>query len=435
MLLNWDANVYWNRTDQQQTKVYHNAAASGSSAIICGAGVAGNNITGCVGDLRGYVLDTVGFDVNNTSRAVSGNWRHAVTIGGDAFNDKVDVTDSHGNSNVTTPGGQRTVSGAFLQYKLNYGSWVEMIAAGRYDNYHLEGLGTTSEGDRFSPKFTLGVTPIPGVTPYVTYAEGYRSPALTETIIDGAHVTGSTLGATSPPFFRCPDGNIGFFCFKPNPNLRPEVGKTKEAGINLKFDDVLAPGATFRGKANVFRNDLDDYIELTGTGAFSPGIGFNFYQYQNVPHAHIEGVEFETMYDAGFWFTGVAGSFQRGVNETTNVGLVTVVPRKITTTVGARFLDRKLTVTLWWVNAEANRDIPATYLPGTDYNLVNLFVGYSPTPDILAGVGIDNLFNEYYRPYAVPASTATDAQRDTLWAAPAPGVTFKGSVKIRFGAS
>lgn len=435
-LFNWDANVYWNRTDQKQVKIYHNAAASGSSALLCGTGVAGNNITGCVGDQRGYVLDTVGFDVNNTSRFESGNWRHAVTIGGDLFNDNVNVTDPHGNSNVTTPSGERTVGGAFLQYKLNYATWFEMIAAGRYDSYQLSGLNTTSSGDRFSPKITVGVTPVPGVTPYVTYAEGYRAPALTETIIDGAHVTGSTLGATSPPFFRCPDGNIGFFCFKPNPDLRPEVGKTKEAGLNLKFDNVLMPGATFRGKFNVFRNDIDDYIELTATGRYSAILGgYEFYQYQNVPRAHIEGVEFETMYDTGDWFAGVAGSFQRGVNEKTGLGLVSVFPRKITTTVGARFLERKLVVTMWWVNAEANTNIPTNYLPATDYNLVNLYVGYSPVPDVTAGFGIDNLLNQYYRPYAVPGSTPTDNQRDTLWASPAPGITFKGSLRIRFGAT
>jgi hemoglobin/transferrin/lactoferrin receptor protein len=301
-----------------------------------------------------------------------------------------------------------------------------MIAAGRYDNYHLEGLGTTSEGDRFSPKFTLGVTPIAGVTPYVTYAEGYRSPALTETIIAGAHATGG-----GPPSIVCPDGKGGLFCFLPNPSLRPEIGKTKEAGLNLKFDNVGMPGATFRGKFNVFRNDIDDYIELTNQNTGSPF----YFQYQNFAKAHVEGVEFETMYDTGDWFGGVSGSFQRSRNEGTGFGLVTAVPRKITTTAGARFIDRKLTVTMWWVNAEANKDIPTTYLPGTDYNVVNLFVGYSPTPDILAGVGVDNLFNQYYRPYAVPGTSATDNQRDTLWASPAPGVTFKGSVKIRFGAS
>ena len=423
-IFNWDGKVYWNRTDQQQVKISHTSAAP--NAGLCRAGISGNNITGCIGDLRGYVLDTVGFDVNNTSRFQSGDWRHAITIGGDSFNDSVTVTDSHGNSNVTTPSGERTVSGAFLQYKLNYSTLVEMIAAGRYDRYELDGLGTRTEGDRFSPKVTLGVTPITGVTPYVTYAEGYRSPALTETIIAGAHATGG-----GPPSIICPDGKGGIFCFLPNPNLQPEIGKTKEAGLNLKFDNVLMPGATFRGKFNVFRNDISNYIELTNIGTGNP----LHFQYRNQDKAYVEGVEFETMYDTGDWFAGVAGSFQHGINEQTGFGLVSVFPRKITTTVGARFLERKLVATVWWVNAEAAKNIPASYLPATDYNLVNFYIGYSPVPDVTAGFGVDNVFNQFYRPYPVPGSTPTDNQRDTLWASPAPGTTFKGSLRMRFGAT
>ncbi|MDH8324273.1 TonB-dependent receptor, partial [Klebsiella pneumoniae] len=53
----------------------------------------------------------------------------------------------------------------------------------------------------------------------------------------------------------------GFFCFLPNPNLRPEVGKTKEVGVNIKQNGLFSAGDSFRGKFNVFRNDVDDYID------------------------------------------------------------------------------------------------------------------------------------------------------------------------------
>ena len=43
----------------------------------------GNNISGCVGDKRGYHLDTVGIDVYNTTRFNVGDWRNAVTYGFD----------------------------------------------------------------------------------------------------------------------------------------------------------------------------------------------------------------------------------------------------------------------------------------------------------------------------------------------------------------
>ena len=106
------------------------------------------------------------------------------------------------------------------------------------------------------------------------------------------------------------------FCFLPNPNLRPEVGKNKEAGLNLKYDGMFPPGDSFRGKFNVFRNDVEDYIDLVGFGAASSGAAvrrsfIQFYQYQNIAHARIEGFEAETLYDAGTWFVGVAGHLIR----------------------------------------------------------------------------------------------------------------------------
>ena len=97
----------------------------------------GNNISGCVGDRRGYVLDTLGIDVYNTTRFNVGDWRNAVDLGFDAFQDDVSTSDSRGNSNITTPGGLRTVSGGFAQLKQNYSTWLEVVSAIRYDRYDL----------------------------------------------------------------------------------------------------------------------------------------------------------------------------------------------------------------------------------------------------------------------------------------------------------
>ena len=158
------------------------------------------------GDRRGYVLDTLGIDVYNTTRFNVGDWRNAVTLGFDAFQDDVRTSDSRGNSNITTPSGLRTVSGGFAQLKQNYSTWFEVVSAIRYDRYDLHSptVATGGGGDRFSPKITVGVTPVAGFTPYVSYAEGYRAPSITETLIAGAHATGG-----GPAFFHCPDGTVG----------------------------------------------------------------------------------------------------------------------------------------------------------------------------------------------------------------------------------
>jgi hemoglobin/transferrin/lactoferrin receptor protein len=426
----WSATLYANRTDNDQTKTYH---YSTTPSAFCGGGT-GNNVSGCVGDKRGYLLDTFGIDVNNTTRFNVGDWRNAFTVGFDAFQDDVSTFDSRGNSNITTPSGLRTVSGGFAQLKQNYSTWLEVISAIRYDRYELHTPLVTSGsgGDRFSPKITVGVTPVAGFTPYVSYAEGYRAPSITETLISGAHATGG-----GPAFFTCPDGTVGLFCFLPNPNLRPEVGKNKELGLNLKYDNIFNAGDSFRGKFNLFRNDVSDYIDLVpfGLTAVPPfGTFPQFYQYQNIAQARIEGFEAETMYDAGLWYVGVAGHLIRGKNVATNIGLATITPRKITTTGGVRLLDRRLILAAQWSSFGANNDIPAGYLPSTGYELVNLYLTWHATKDIMFTASIDNLLNQYYRPYAIPgSSTDGTTQNDVLWSSPGPGRVYKAGLKIHFG--
>jgi len=426
-LFDWNLGVYANRTTTDQTKIYH---YSTSGAAFCGGGT-GNNISGCVGDPRSYRIDTLGFDVNNTSRIAIGGWENAFTYGVDGFQDEVDTSDSRGNSNITTPGGKRTVSGGFLQWKGNYSRWLEIVGAARYDHYRLESASTTTDGSRISPKITVGVTPVPGIQPYVSYAEGYRAPSVTETLIAGAHATGG-----GPAFFVCPDGTTGLFCFLPNPNLRPEVGKNKEVGVNFKFDSVFNKGDAFRAKLNAFQNDVDDYIELVASPPVATMFGrfSQYYQYQNIPSARIRGLELEASYDAGGWFMGLNGTLQKGENTQTGVGLATIQPARLTTTGGVRLLDRKLTLSAQWSAVAANNDVPAGYLPSTSYNLVNLYATYQPTKDVTVNLGIDNVFNEYYRPYAIPGSSSDGtSQNDALWTSAGPGVTYKAALKVHFG--
>jgi len=423
-LFDFDLGLYATRTATDQWKSYH---YSTSGAAYCGGGT-GNNISGCVGDPRSYQIDTVGFDFSNTSRVAVGGWENAFTYGIDGFQDDVATADTRGNSNITTPGGKRTVAGGFLQWKANYASWLEVISAARYDYYRLESASTTTEGSRISPKITVGVTPLPGIQPYVSYAEGYRAPSVTETLIAGAHATGG-----GPAFFTCPDGTTGLFCFLPNPNLRPEVGKNKEVGVNFKFDSLFAKGDTFRAKINGFQNDVDDYIEQVSFGPVSFGTS-QYHQYQNIPRARIRGLEAEANYDAGGWFVGVNGTLQKGENTQTGVGLASIQPARVTTTAGVRLIDRKLTLSAQWSAVAANTDLPAGYIPSTSYNLVNLYASYQATKNVLINLGIDNVLNEYYRPYAIPGGSSDGTtQNDVLWTSPGPGITYKAAIKVHFG--
>jgi hemoglobin/transferrin/lactoferrin receptor protein len=430
-LFDFDGNVYWTNTKQDQTKIGNGAFA-----------VAGNPITGKVGDPRSFGITTKGFDLHNTTRLDAGDFRNALTYGGDMFRDDVDNVDNFGNGAVTTPNGTRTVGGAFAQWKMNYSTWLEVISAVRYDTYSLDGGGSHSEGDHVSPKITAGLTPVRGFTVYGTFAEGYRAPAVTETLVAGAH----------PPFAA---GFPNLFTFLPNPDLKPEIGKTTEVGINLNYDNILTEGDKFRGKINVFRNKVTDYIDLATFGppvifAFCPApipgcppvpivnIPINdhaFAQYQNIANARIQGVEFEMNYDAGDWFLGVSGQRIRGKDLDTSDPLGTIPPDQVATTFGLRMLDRKLTAAVRWAAVSAktanlipdrNRDGVPDYVPTDSYNLVNVYLSYAPVPDVVASFSVENLLNAYYSPY-LNTSTAT--------VFPGPGITYKAGLKIRFGAT
>lgn len=441
----WDAKVYWNRTENDQVKTGHTTA---TPSAFCG-GVPGNAVSGCIGSNRGYLLDTFGIDVHNTTRFETGeSWRHAVTYGLDAFQDKVTTNDLSGTSEVTTPGGKRTVSGGFVQWKANYTSMLEVVGALRYDHYKLESGTTSSSGDRLSPKITIGLLPTAMVTPYVSYAEGYRAPSITETLVNGPHA-GATANSA---FFVCPSGAPAppgvadsTFCFLPNPSLRPEVGKTKEIGFNVRKNDLFVAGDSFRGKFNVFRNDVTDFIDQVSFGPplvvptgppGSPTITvLPFLQYQNIAQARIQGFEAETMYDANSWFVGVAGTYQDGKNVQTGVGLYSIPPHKVTTTAGVRLFENRLILSALWTSAFANKSIPTTYLAGTSYDLVNLYLAFKPTQDLTLNLSVENILNQYYRPYAIPLGSTGDTQNDVKWASAGAGIVFKGGLRYHFGGS
>jgi hemoglobin/transferrin/lactoferrin receptor protein len=420
-LFDFDASAYWNRVDVGTLTTW----------VLPGM----EPYFGAVGNQAGYKIDTKGFDVHNTSRAEFGQFRHALTYGGDFFQDNVSNTDPGGFGVGYNPNGERSVGGAFAQLKTNYSTWFEIITALRYDTFKLDGTdvdtgqAVNNKGDRLSPKVTVGITPLPWFTVYGTYAEGYRAPAITETLVSAIHPGALGSGAAFP--------------FLPNPDLKPEIGKSKEIGINIKRDDIFKQGDRFRFKANVFRNDVDDFIDTAfidisaDPGAICPYVPVNpnppvfdfspawFFcaQYQNVSKARIEGVEFEGTYDRGDWFVGLSGHKMKGRDLIEGDPLAKVPPPMIATTVGARFFDQKFTVALRWAAVAAKKlsDLPIDTDPSIatgSYNLVNLYFGYQPNENVIAALSIENLLNENYRVYTHELNS--------------PGITVKGSLRIRF---
>ncbi len=377
-----------------------------------------------IGDQIVVDLATTGFDVVNTSRFDTGPVAHALTYGGDGIFDDVRTTDRAGGfTGAFTPTGRRDLTGAFVQDEIRHGGWFRAIGALRVDRYELSGNGVRSSGDRVSPRGTIGLSPFPWLEVFGTYAEGYRAPAISETLINGTH-----------PFPA--------FQILPNADLRAETAHNLEGGVNVRFDDVLRGGDAFRAKIVGFSNRVDDYIDIQGVGprtfvavsplvpaalcrgrtvAFGPcQIPVQAQRYVNIARADLSGVEVEAAYDWGDGFASLAYSHTEGVDASSKIGLVRVPPDKIAGTLGLRFLDRALTIGTRIVYNAARTNVPASSLiPNTkDHTLVDLFASYAYSDAVRADLTLANVFDTRYIKYL-------DVDRS-------PGFQARGGLTVRF---
>lgn len=358
------ASAWWSGTDKTETYVY------GANAGLD----------------RSFEVGTFGVDLANTSRFDTGLFSHALTIGADAFSDSVDSVDVPGGTGaVSTPSGDRLVYGAFIQDEITAFDWLRIVGALRFDGYDFEGEDSDGNpvdgsGSRVSPKLAVGVTPFEGTFArgleiYASYAEGYRAPSITETLVSGPHPG---------------------FVFLPNPDLRPETAHTTEIGINYARDDLFVDGDALRLKAGWFHNAVDDFIDGRIVGAPGGGMG---YQYQNVKSATIRGVELEARYDMGFMFAGIAAASMRGEDDRTAEALGSVPADSVTTTLGFRFLDERLTVGGQWETVGAQTRVPSGTPESERYNLFNAFASYDVSEDLRLGLDVKNLFDTQYVEY------------------------------------
>jgi len=372
-----------------------------------------------------YDLGTLGLDIWNTSRFETGALAHELTYGGDWVNDDMKSGRASGGSDVYTPSGKRTVGGLYIQDKLTW-EWLEIVGALRYDTYRLDSDTEKVTGDRFSPRITVGVSPFQegtfqGLQFYGTYAEGYRSPTITETLMSGMHPSGVT------------------FPFLPNPNLKPETAKTWEFGVNYRADSLMQANDALRLKAAYFHNDIDDYIKgnkdiaagdpgcpfipgLPFPGPGTPGYVPACFQYQNYANAKIQGVELEGMYEADWGYLGLSASFINGHTvsyDGKREDLDTVPSSQVTGQLGLRFLQDKLLV-----GSEVQYNgKPRGNDKARDYTLVNAFARYSVNDNFKLDFRVDNIFNVDY----INALNAVDTSVYE------PGVTFKLAATMRWG--
>ncbi|GLK75511.1 ligand-gated channel [Methylopila jiangsuensis] len=373
-----------------------------------------------------YAIDTVGGSLQNVSRLEVSGFALAATYGAEYFFDKTDtVANSAGASNPLTnvefagssPAGERGVGGAFAQLEIKRGDWLQILGGLRYDRYDLKGTSYVITGrdtfsslhldsgeGRVSPTATVAVTPIKGLQLYGSYERGFRPPNLMETLLGGQHIGG---------------GNV----FLPNPNLKPEIAETYEAGVNLLFNEILREGDAFRAKISIYSTEVENFI----TQAVAPN---RFDRVQNVnlsDPAKLKGLDLEASYDAGLFYFGGAASlidatyvdaYKDAPSFENRLWSLYLAPkRKVTLDGGVRLFDRSLTVGARFTHVKPDQIQGASSQSSAlyrQYNIVDVYASYKINENFTVRAAVENLTDRAYVDAMASQLTASPGRTATL---------------------
>jgi hemoglobin/transferrin/lactoferrin receptor protein len=319
--------------------------------------------------------------------------------------------------------GNRMISSGFAEADLQVTSWLGFYGSYRYDAYRLEGpimdvvsrtplpggqflsiikvIGSREgEGDRWSPTAGVKVTPWEGIQFFGQYSEGFRPPSVREAF----------LGL----------GNANGISILPNPNLRPEVAKNYEVGVNVLRQNVLTDKDSLKIKVAYFDNTYHDFVvRMNGALVGIPGGDDSW---GNIDRANFKGVETTLHYDAGYFFTDLTTNYYTDITycypKTSNpllpVGCMSktygrdygqdYIPPEymVRLTAGVRLFDQKLTIG-GRVTSFGERTVGAaaggtTIMPTlwVPTNIYDIFGEYKFTDDIALNFSIENLLDTYY---------------------------------------
>jgi hemoglobin/transferrin/lactoferrin receptor protein len=208
-----------------------------------------------------------------------------------------------------------TEFGAYVYDEIRLWDGGPLISPGiRFEYYDLESKGdplytnafpdtplTDLDTTAWAPRLGLVWPLTEGVEAFAQYARGFRSPPFSDV----------NIGLDIPLF------NIRAL---PNPDLKPERGRTLEAGLRWR-------STTARAELAVFRNQFKDFIATRAVVGVEPGTGTLLFQSVNRERVRIEGAEFRAGTDLpGPFALELAAEWSRGEDRQTGRSLPEISP-------------------------------------------------------------------------------------------------------------
>lgn len=390
-----------------------------------------------IGVLSKRDLDTVGFEMANTSRfMLSEDVALAVTAGFEVAKDSaVGATGTAVRGGVVT--GDQDFFGTFVQTAF---TWFDpfgledgelSITPGiRYDAFDsADTSGTETSDSHVSPKVSARFAPVPWTFVYGSYGDAFRAPRLDELFPTGTHF----------PAFNTGGALTGFNTFIPNMGLEAQTTTTWEAGLGFEFSDVLSVGDIFQAKGGYYSTEGENFLslevnqsaDLTNPQYFAapflvPGFTCRAFisivvdptgcggttQVVNVRDAQLSGFELEASYDAARWRAAFSG--QTMETENTLTGQPIGIEQADQVTADLRLKLPEFASHIGWraTFADAFREGMTTSNHRDSYQIHEIYGRWRPTDGPLAGFALglaaENLFDAEYQ--RVSSSTFEEGQ-------------------------
>ena len=326
--------------------------------------------------------------------------------------------------NKTFPDTEVKRIGIFANDRINITDSATFVLGLRYDSYDLEptpdALFNNSNVSRYdlaniddsaiSSKIGLMYDLSDGLSAYMQYAEGFRSPDY-----ESANLTFTNFAY--------------YYSVAPNPDLDSEESSGYEVGLRGSIDNHQFSLAAYD-------TDYENFIDTAVTGATPQGIVV--YQYVNLNDAEIKGIE-------ASYQTAISDHllFKLGANRTfgTSDGekLINISPSKAVLSLAWKSSNEKIKInSLSTLVASSPSNLPPSCGRGGCNDLVELggrvthdiFGSYQVSPDILLKFGISNITDKkYWNWTTVSGKTINDPNLEMFVE---PGREFNAEVKYTF---
>lgn len=369
-LLDLNATLYWNDTDYDEDRVTKQQIDSTE-------------------------YQTLGFSINNSSQL--GNT--TLLYGVDGYKDSIKtVRDDNGQQGQRPENidGETSVWGAFTRVDVAINERWAVDAAVRYDSFNNQSnnLNTSADNSAFSPSLGVVWNTTDWLTLSMRYDHAFRAPSVEEMFSTGSHYCIPPLGNFLP--------NGLCNTFEINPDLKAEEAKNKEIKADLRFaqlagDDELA--ITF----NVFRNDVDDFIEqsvsnpLMGIPGFEQTTSWN-----NVDAAKLTGFELSTRYRYKQARVSINYGQTEGKDKDNGDYLANIPAKKLAIDLSQAIMQGDIKLGTRFTYVADQDQLPANNNNQYDaYKLWDVYLAWEPTRANLEGLRVDfaieNIGDEEYR--------------------------------------